>query len=203
LIALWLKLLADGFTNHTDRDASSPRSGWLRRRRDVVPAQSCSTGAARVRDKIVGGARGARRDVAGVGRDDRAPRAPEYLDRLSVLRESGVRARPSVHVAVLDGRVDRAARDHLVLLVERDTAAPAAPVFALPIVITATWRPGVERRVEESVSAHDRLARGMFVLGTTPRRAKSCESSGLGEQLQRERRESCGPVVPPMAHHAA
>jgi len=72
-------------------------------------------------------------------------------------------------------------------------------VFALPTVLTSTWRPGVERRVEESVAPHDRLAKHLFVLGTTAPPGKELRVVGLGEQLQRERRESWDQWYQPIA----
>jgi ATP-binding cassette subfamily B protein len=73
------------------------------------------------------------------------------------------------------------------------------PVFALPIVFTATWRPGVERRVEESVTHHDRLARGMFVLGTTPPPGKELRVEGITAQLVANRRAEWDQWYGPLA----
>ena len=93
----------------------------------------------------------------------------EHLDRLEVLRRHtfgldhlfmslfstlGWMLRLGIVVALLATRVDPV----LVLLL----------VFALPTVVTATWRPGVERADRRTAPARDaRLARHLFVLGTT------------------------------------
>jgi ATP-binding cassette subfamily B protein len=73
------------------------------------------------------------------------------------------------------------------------------PLFAIPIVVTATWRPGVERRVQESVAPHDRLAKHLFLLGTTAPAGKEIRVVGLGAQLQRDRREAWDRWYEPIA----
>ena len=62
------------------------------------------------------------------------------------------------------------------------------PLAGLPAVLTSLWRPGVERSVEESVAAHDRLARHLFVVGTT-------RGAGQGGPRHRHRRRPA--VAPP------
>ena len=67
--------------------------------------------------------------------------------------------------------------------------------FALPVVGTATWRrPAVERRVEERVAAHNRLARHLFVTGSSAGPAKEIRLSGLAGKLRAsaKRRGSSG-----------
>jgi ATP-binding cassette subfamily B protein len=54
----------------------------------------------------------------------------------------------------------------------------------------STWRPAVERRAEESVIAHTRLARHLFVLGTTAPPAKEVRVTNTGDWLISERRAS-------------
>jgi len=56
-------------------------------------------------------------------------------------------------------------------------------LFGLPMVATASWRPGVERRVEEEVAANNRLARHLFLMGTTPAPGKEVRLQGLGPTL--------------------
>ena len=64
----------------------------------------------RFRDKVTIALEVARRAAAGVDRDHRAPRAPR-LSRSSLdAAQPGLRARPHVHVGLLDVRLDPAAR---------------------------------------------------------------------------------------------
>ena len=113
---------------------------------------------------------------------------PDYLDRLSVLRDQvfaldhlfmslfstvGWLIRLAVTIALL-----AAISPWLVLLV----------AFAAPTVVMATWRPGVERATEERVAAHNRLARHLFVVGTTAPPGKEIRVTGNGARLVAERR---------------
>src|SRR6478672_6157823 len=124
---------------------------------------------------------------------------PEYLDRLSVLRDQ-VFALDHLFMSLFStaGWINRLAAT-LVLLVTVSPILVFLPLFAIPIVITATWRPGVERRVQESVAPHDRLAKHLFLLGTTSPAGKEIRVVGLGSQLQRERRESWDEWYQPIA----
>ena len=60
--------------------------------------------------------------------------------------------------------------------------------------------PGVERKVEESVAPHDRLAKHLFLLGTTAPAGKELRVEGIGEQLVHERREAWDQWYHPIAH---
>jgi ATP-binding cassette, subfamily B, bacterial len=115
----------------------------------------------------------------------------EHLDRLEVLRRHtfgldhlfmslfstlGWVLRLGIVVTLLATRVHPA----LVLLL----------VFALPTVVTATWRPGVERAIEDRAGPDARLARHLFVLGTTAAPGKEVRVTGNGEDLVRARRQA-------------
>ena len=75
---------------------------------------------------------------------------PEYLDRLSVLRNQ-VFVLDHMYMSLFStcgwilrlGVVDRAPH------VDPSRARRCSPLFALPTVLTSTWRPGVERTAEE------------------------------------------------------
>ena len=75
-----------------------------------------------------------------------------------------------------------------VLLASIHPALALLLLAGLPAVLTSLWRPGVERAVEESVAAHDRLARHLFVVGTTPAPAKEVRVTGIGDELRARRR---------------
>ena len=75
-----------------------------------------------------------------------------------------------------------------ILLASIHPALVLLMVFALPAFWVSTWRPAVERRVEESVIANTRLARHLFVLGTTAPPAKEVRVTNTGDWLISERR---------------
>src|SRR3954452_6281303 len=203
LIALWLALLTRGLTQDSGVDrtevmvaafglAASAAATWFLR---VVFTRT----ERRFRDKIAVALEAhvatLQASVATIEHHER----PEYLDRLSVLRDQ-VFALDHLFMSLFStaGWIIRLAAT-LVLLVTVSPLLVFLPLFAIPIVITATWRPGIERRVEESVAPHDRLAKHLFVLGTTAPPGKELRVVGLGPQLQRERRESWDEWYQPIA----
>src|SRR5579872_419161 len=72
-------------------------------------------------------------------------------------------------------------------------------LFALPTVLTSTWRPGVERAAEERGAASNRLARHLFDLATTAPPGKEVRTTRIGARLVKQRREAWeqwyGPVA--------
>jgi ATP-binding cassette subfamily B protein len=201
LVALWLKFLADGFT-HRDRGrmlaaalglAASATATWFLR---VVFTRV----QRRFRDKISVALEAhvatLQASVATIEHHER----PEYLDRLAVLRDQ-VFALDHLFMSLFStfGWVVRLAVT-LVLLAFVSPTLVFLPLFAIPILITSTWRPGVERKVEEAVAPHDRLAKHLFVLGTTAPAGKELRVEGIGAQLSSERRESWEQWYRPIAH---
>lgn len=71
--------------------------------------------------------------------------------------------------------------------------------FALPTVLTATWRPAVERTAEERGAQASRLARHLFELATTAAAGKEVRVTGIGPELIARRRAAWerwyGPVA--------
>ncbi len=132
---------------------------------------------------------------------------PAYLDRLAVLRD---------HVFALDhlfmslfsliGWIIRFAVT-LALLASIHPSLLLLGLFGLPMVATAAWRPGVERRVEEEVAVHNRLARHLFMVGTTAAPGKEVRLQRLGPSLVDRRAEAWrrwyGPVARTQAVSAA
>src|SRR5262245_51040556 len=124
---------------------------------------------------------------------------PEWLDRLSVLRNQ---------VFVLDhmyaslfttcGWVLRLGVT-LALLVTVSPALALLAVFALPTVLTSTWRPGVERAAEERGAPWQRLARHLFDTATTAPPGKEVRVTRIGDELVSRRRAAWerwyGPVA--------
>jgi ATP-binding cassette subfamily B protein len=113
---------------------------------------------------------------------------PEYLDRLAMLRDQ-VFALDHMFMSLFStlGWLFRLAIT-AALLGSVHPVLVLLMLFALPAFWVSTWRPAVERRVEESVIANTRLARHLFVLGTTAPPAKEVRVTNTGEWLATESR---------------
>src|SRR5207247_1085059 len=72
-------------------------------------------------------------------------------------------------------------------------------VCAVPTVLTATWRPEVERSAQERGAQTQRLARHLFTIATTAPPGKEVRVTGIGERLITQRRAAWerwyGPVA--------
>jgi ATP-binding cassette subfamily B protein len=115
---------------------------------------------------------------------------PDYLDRLSVLRNQ-VFVLDHMYMSVFAtcGWILRLAVV-VGLLVSIHPALAALALFALPTVLTSTWRPGVERVAEERGAPDGRLARHLFLTATTAPPGKEVRVTRIGERLVRQRREA-------------
>jgi ATP-binding cassette subfamily B protein len=74
------------------------------------------------------------------------------------------------------------------LLMSIHPALVLLAAFALPTVLTSTWRPGVERSVQERGAPFSRLARHLFNTATTATPGKEVRVTGIGGRLASERR---------------
>src|SRR5579863_6471816 len=85
------------------------------------------------------------------------------------------------------------------LLMSIDPLLGLLAVFALPTVLTSTWRPGIERAAEERGASSERLARHLFTLATTAPPGKEVRVMRIGDRLMRDRRAAWegwyGPVA--------
>ena len=200
LIALWLKLLADGVVDGNRSKivwsavgiAISTTAMWFmsvvferveRRFRDKVSI-ALESHVAKLQAS-----------VATVEHHER----PDYLDRLSVLRDQ-VFALDHLFLSLfsMGGWAVRLAIT-LILLATIHPALILLILFALPPLFVATWRPGVERRVEEEMAPHNRLARHLFVTGTSAGPAKEVRLSGLEAELRQQRHAAWERWYRPMA----
>ena len=191
LLALLIKLLADGIVggNRTLAIASAVGLGvsaaatWFlkvisdrtqRRFRDRV-AVALEAHVARLQAS-----------VATIAHHER----PEYLDRLAMLRDQ-VFVLDHMYMSLFStcGWILRLGVA-LALLVSVHPALALLAVFALPTVLTSTWRPGIERAVEERVASANRLARHLFNVATTAPPGKEVRVTRIGERLIRQRREA-------------
>src|SRR5690348_14894654 len=78
----------------------------------------------------------------------------------------------------------------VLLLASIHPALALLAAFALPTVLTSTWRPGVERVAEERGASSRRLARHLFEVATTAPPGKEVRVTGIGAQLVQQRRET-------------
>lgn len=180
LLALWMKLLADGVI-HKNRNlaigaglglGASAAATWFlrvisdrtqRRFRDRV-AIALETHVARLQAT-----------VATIAHHE----IPEYLDRLAMLRDQ-VFVLDHMYMSLFStaGWILRLAVT-VALLMSIHPLLAMLVVFALPTVLTSTWRPGIERSADERGAQANRLAR---IFSTPPRRrlqARKCVSRGL------------------------
>jgi ATP-binding cassette subfamily B protein len=63
-------------------------------------------------------------------------------------------------------------------------------LFAVPTVLTSTWRPAVERVAQERAAPHERLARHLFTTATTAPPGKEVRVTGIGPRLMIQRRQA-------------
>ena len=115
---------------------------------------------------------------------------PELLDRLSMLRNQ-VFVLDHMYMSLFTtcGWVLRLAVT-LGLLVSVHPAMAAIALFALPTVAASSWRPGVERRVEEANAPSLRLAMHLFTSASTAASAKELRLAGIARRWVERRREA-------------
>jgi ATP-binding cassette subfamily B protein len=192
LIAWWLKLLGEGVLGHDGRLVRiaalalglSAAATWLLR--------TVSTRVQRrFRDKVTIAleAHVARlqASVATIAHHER----PDTLDRLSVLRNQ-IFVLDHMYMSVFStcGWLLRLGVT-IALLVSIHPALGLLAVFAVPTVLTSTWRPAVERAAYERGAQSARLARHLFDLATTAAPGKEVRvigRGGIGRHLAEERR---------------
>src|SRR5262245_60148238 len=113
---------------------------------------------------------------------------PDHLDRLSMLRNQ-VFVLDHLYMSLFStcGWLLRLAVT-VALLTSIHPALALLAAFALPTVLTSTWRPAVERAAQERGARFARLARHLFTAATTATPGKEVRVVGIGERLMAERR---------------
>ena len=189
LLALWLKLLADGVTSHQSGQVAWAAVGmalsvaltWVmltvsgrmtRRFRDKVTI-ALETHVARLQATI-----------GTVAHHERA----DYLDRLAVLRNQ-IFVLDHMYMAVLS-TLSWIVRLVITigLLVSVHPLLILLALFAVPTVVSSSIRPTKEREVEERQAVHQRLAEHLFQTGDDGGGRKEVRISGIGDSLVRDRR---------------
>ena len=208
LLAVWFKLLGEGLLS---RDPGLLRFAVIALAVSAVATWLLATVSTRVqrrfRDKVTIALEShvarLQASIATIAHQER----PEYLDRLSVLREetytldhmymsvfstAGWLVRLGITVALL-GSVNPV----LVTLV----------LFAIPTVAATSWRPVVERTAQERGAQSTRLAAHLYALSTTASPGKELRVLGIGEALAGRRRAAWerwyGPVAAARSRSAA
>ncbi len=115
---------------------------------------------------------------------------PDYLDRLSMLRNQ-VFVLDHMYMSVFTtcGWILRLIVT-VALLMSIHPALILLALFAIPTVVTSSWRPGVERSAQERGAKFNRLARHLFTTATTAPPGKEVRVLGIGNRLLTERRRA-------------
>src|SRR4051812_36016101 len=189
LVALWLKLLATGLLDGNHPLVFGPGAGLA-----VPGAATWILGPVsprlqrRFRDKVTIALEShvarLQASVSTIAHHER----PDYLDRLSVLRDQ-IFVLDHLYMSVFStcGWILRLGVT-VALLVSIHPALVLLAAFAIPTVVTSSWRPAVERQVREQGAQANRLARHLFTLATSPSPGKELRVAGIGEGMISARR---------------
>ncbi len=191
LLALWLKLLADGVLSD-DRGAVllataglalSVTATWFLR---TVTTRLTRRFRDRVTIVLEAHVAQLQASVATIAHHERR----DYLDRLAVLRNQ-VFVLDHMYMSLFStcGWILRLVVT-VGLLVSIHPLLALLVVFAVPTVLSSTWRPGVERAAEERNAPHSRLADHLFGVATTAAAGKEVRVTGIGRDLVAGRRRA-------------
>jgi len=115
---------------------------------------------------------------------------PEIMDRISVLRDhADALSELYQQLFAALGALARLAIT-VGLLMSANPWFGLLGVAAVPAVLVSTLRANAERRAEEAGAQHDRLAKHLFELGTTPSPAKEIRVFGVQNKIVTLRREA-------------
>jgi ATP-binding cassette subfamily B protein len=189
LLALWLMLLGKGVLEHRPGLAQGAAIGLGVSVAATWFLRTISTRIQRrFRDKVTIALEShvarLQASVATIAHQER----PEYLDRLSMLRNQ-VFVLDHMYMSLFStfGWILRLGVT-MALLASIHPALLLLALFALPTVLTSTWRPEVERSAQERGAQTNRLARHLFTMATTASAGKEVRVTGIGERLITERR---------------
>jgi len=208
LLAIWFKLLGEGLLEH--------QSGVLRFAVSALAVSAVATWLLstvstriqrRFRDKVTIALEShVARLQAGIATIAHQER-PEYLDRLSVLREETYTL-DHMYMSVFStvGWLLRLAIT-VVLLGTVNPVLVTLVLFAIPTVAATSWRPAVERTAQERGAQSTRLAAHLYALTTTASPGKELRVLGIGQALADRRRAAWehwyGPVAAARSRSAA
>ncbi len=189
LFALWLKFLATGI-QHDERNTvtfaaiglgGSAAAGWVLK---IVGDRVQRRFRDRATITIEAHVARLQASISGIEHQER----PDLLDRISMLRDQ-VFALNHLYMSLfgIAGFILRLAVT-MILLISIHPALALLAIFAIPSVIISSNRSQDERVVEESVARHSRLARHLYLLGTTAPPGKEVRVTGNGARIAAERR---------------
>ena len=200
LIALWLMLLGEGILQHRPTLLKGAAIGLGLSAAGTWFLRTVSTRVQRrFRDKVTIALEShvarLQATVATIAHQER----PEYLDRLSMLRNQ-VFVLDHMYVSVFStlGWILRLGVT-LALLASIHPALILLIVFAIPTVLTSTWRPAIERSAQERGAQVNRLSRHLFNIATTAAPGKEVRVTGIGPILARDRRSTWEQWYAPVA----
>lgn len=200
LLALWLMLLGQGVLEHRPGLVQGAAVGLGMSTAATWFLRTVSTRVQRrFRDKVTIALEShvarLQASVATIAHQER----PEYLDRLSMLRNQ-VFVLDHMYMSVFStlGWILRLGVT-MALLASVHPALVLLVVFAIPTVVTSTWRPEIERAAQERGAQAGRLARHLFTIATTAPPGKEVRVTGIGEKLVMERRTAWDRWYAPVA----
>src|SRR6202167_463232 len=168
LLALWLMLLGKGVLEHRPGLVQGAAIGlgvsaaatWLLR---TISTRVQRRFRDRVTIALEAHVARLQASIATIAHQER----PEYLDRLSMLRNQ-VFVLDHMYVSLFStlGWILRLGVT-MALLASISPALILLAVFAVPTVLTSTWRPEVEKSAQERGAQSNRLARHLFTVATT------------------------------------
>jgi ATP-binding cassette, subfamily B, bacterial len=191
LLAVWLKLLGEGVLQGRERLVVASAIGLALGATATWFLGTVSTRVQRrFRDKVTIAleAHVARlqASISTIAHQER----PDLIDRLSVLRNQ-VFVLDHMYMSLFStcGWILRLAVV-VGLLMSIHPALVLLAVFALPTVLSSTWRPGIERAVEERAAPDARLAEHLFTVATTAAAGKEVRVTRIGPRLVSRRRDT-------------
>jgi ATP-binding cassette subfamily B protein len=191
LLAVWLKLLADGVLDGNGTLVKVAAIGLAFSATATWFLRTVSTRVQRrFRDRVTIALEShvarLQASLATIAHQER----PDYLDRLSVLRDQ-VFVLDHMYMSVFStcGWILRLGVT-IALLASINPTLVLLAVFALPTVVTSSWRPAVERIAQERGAPANRLARHLFATATTAPPGKEVRVTGIGPRLGVQRRDA-------------
>src|SRR5438128_1022846 len=191
LLALWFKLLGEGVRQS---DPGRVRTAAIALGVSAAATWFLRTVSTRVqrgfRDKVTIALEShvarLQASVATIAHQER----PDYLNRLSVLRNQ-VFVLDHMYMSLFStcGWILRLGVT-VALLMSIHPALVLLAAFALPTVLTSTWRPAVERAAHQRAAPFSRLARHLFTTATTATPGKEVRVTRIGQRLATERRSA-------------
>ena len=189
IIALWLKLLADGAVGHHDQQiaaaagglAVSVALGWLL---TTLNGRVGQLFRGRTTIAISAHVSELQAKVVGIEHHER----PEYLDRLQLLKDN-VFLLDHLYGAFMGlvGLVLMLAVT-VGLLISINPILALLALFAVPAAASGSWRAGAERAAQDRAAPHVRLVRHLYDTGTLAGAGKEIRVTRTGDLLVKRRR---------------